>query len=614
MPNAGLKKKPISLVAWLVLILPAVLQAGTQPSITFGHNGKVTLYDKAWVYRDVSGQATLNEVLQKETQFRPASTTALGATTDAIWLRFRIDNRSGEDRVYFKPGMDYIKSLDIYSFTGYHSVRHIHAGIDTPFAARAIPVNAVLAMLSLPKEKVTVIYVRLQSENAITDFPELLTLEQVFLTTHRVNTLTAFYFGLMAALMIYNFYLFVLLKDPTYLYYVLYCLFWSLNMALIYGYTSEFIFLQPSVWNSTIVYCSFTLLFYTLFTYSFFGIRQQPQYQWLKYVFISLILVQQLPLVLWAAGKPVFAFILVKSISFACFPVFIGYSVYRFKKGYRPAIFYATGFTLFNLGIIFYVLKDSGNLPFNFFTGNMMIFSSAAEALIWAFALSSKLNFFKREAERVQQQSARQLEAYSKSLLVLQENERRRLAHELHDGVSQNLIIEKNRILRQMGKHPEQREILEKVKAGISETIEEVRAIAYGLRPVLLDRLGLTAALKKLAAEAEETGQFNMVTSLPDIDTFILPENSIHVYRIVQEALHNIMKHACATEASLRVSASYQQVKIEVSDNGKGLPQTENFAAGLGIIGIQERVKALNATAEFTNYHRGTRLTIEIPI
>jgi signal transduction histidine kinase len=611
MLNAGSKKKAITLLA-LFALLPAMVCAVTQPVITIGRNGKLGLYDKAWLYRDPSGRATLDDLLKKQLEFKPVSTTALGAITDAVWLRFRIDNRSGEDRLYFKPGMDYLKSLDIYTVTG-GPIQHTHAGIDTPFASRVIPVNTLLAMLSLPKGKVSVFYVRLSSENAITDFPELLSLKQVFLASHQLNLLTAFYFGLMAALMIYNLYLFMLVKDHTYLYYVLYCLFWSLNMALIYGYTSEFVFLRPSLWNTTIIYCSFTLLFYSLFTFRFFNIRQQPQYPWMKYVFGGLILVQLVPLGLYAAGEPVTAFILVKAISFVCFPVFIGYSIYRFNKGYRPAIFYAIGFTMFNLGVILYVLKDAGDLPYNFFTANMMIFSSAAEALIWAFALSSKLNFFKREADRAQQQSARQLQAYSKSLLVLQENERRRLAHELHDGVSQNLIIEKNRILRQLNKHPGNQEVLEKVRDGIADTIEEVRAIAYGLRPVLLDRLGLTAALKKLAEEAEETGHFNIVANLPDIDSLILLENSIHIFRIVQEALHNIIKHACATEVLLLITSDYQQIRIEVSDNGKGLPQTENLKAGLGIIGIQERVKALNATVDFTN-DRGTRLTIEIPL
>ncbi len=596
------------LMLFLLMLLP--FNSLGQPVVNFDKSGKAELYNKAFVYRDAGGQLTFKDVLIKS--FTPAVTTMFGVTADAVWLRFSIYNASADTSLYFDSGMAALRSVDVYQLNR-GKVKHLHTGLDTSFSSRDIPISNMVVPVVLPAAKITTLYVRYRSDNAVAPYPRLVSAKQLLLITHQINIVTMLYFGLIAALVMYNMFIFILIKEKVYLYYVLYCICWAINLAFVYGYTAELLFNEPSVFNNTIIFCSPTLLFYTLFTVNFFDMDKKLPGKRFRILISILIFIDLLPLVFYAAGQTNSGFILVKAISFVSFALFISYSIYRYIKGFKPAVFYGIGFTAFNAGIVVYVLKDAGMLPVNFFTYYVMLFSSAAEALTWAFAMSDKLNFFKKETERVRALSEKQSQKNKKSLLVFQEDERKRLAHELHDSVTQNLIVEKNRVLLQLNKMPEFKPTLEKIRDGLANTIDEVRAIAYGLRPALLDHLGLTTAIKTMVSELRNANNLIITTAIENIDNLLVQENHIHVYRIIQESFNNILKHANATKASLVISANEKNILIVISDNGRGLQHPDAVFVGLGMAGINERVKALNATVDFAG-NKGTVLTIKIPL
>lgn len=161
-------------------------------------------------------------------------------------------------------------------------------------------------------------------------------------------------------------------------------------------------------------------------------------------------------------------------------------------------------------------------------------------------------------------------------------------------------------------------EQLDAITAQTTQAIGEVREISYNLRPYLLERLGLTKAIKSLVNKIEEVHLLTIATRIDDIDGLFAPEAGMSVYRIVQESLNNIAKHAETNHARLSIEKAAGVVTIKIEDDGRGFdknaaPKTDAAKGGFGLLGINERVRMLNGTIEIKSaIAKGTKMTIRI--
>ena len=213
---------------------------------------------------------------------------------------------------------------------------------------------------------------------------------------------------------------------------------------------------------------------------------------------------------------------------------------------------------------------------------------------------------------------------FSRELIASQEGERRRIAAELHDSLGQRLIIINNLalfLLRPKGKvvsEEERLQTIEEIRGEASQAIEETRAISYALRPFQLDRLGLTKAINALTKTVSRASQIEIASDVEDIDDAFDEELRINFYRIVQEALNNIVKHSGATRGSVIVRRQKSSVILTVSDNGRGLPlepRQVSGPGGFGLTGMRERATLLKGSMQIKSDPTvGTTLTIEFPI
>ena len=223
---------------------------------------------------------------------------------------------------------------------------------------------------------------------------------------------------------------------------------------------------------------------------------------------------------------------------------------------------------------------------------------------------------------RLERQQAAQL-AFSRQVLERLEDERRRIAINLHDSLGQILLAIKNQALLAIQRLPDEagsRQRLEEISGASSQAIEEVRQITHGLRPYQLDRLGLTQAIRAAVGLAAETGSILFASRVEDIDGVFDKDAEIHVYRIVQEAVNNVLKHSAATEATVVVKRRPSVVSLSVRDNGRGFeadaPGAPNpSGAGSGLSGIAERVRILHGKMTVASRPgEGTSLTVEVPL
>ena len=215
--------------------------------------------------------------------------------------------------------------------------------------------------------------------------------------------------------------------------------------------------------------------------------------------------------------------------------------------------------------------------------------------------------------------SERALQDLTARLFMLQDEERQRVAAELHDGLGQSLAIIKNRA--QMGlrsqDNPERiMEQLEEISATAAASILEVREIAHNLRPYELDRLGLGAAIEAMVERVSNSTSISLSAELESVENFLAPEAETSVYRVIQEALSNVIRHSNATAARIEIRLSGRSMTISIHDNGKGIPVSSSngdSAGGFGLAGIAARVRGLGGSFEInSNPEGGTTLTVRL--
>jgi signal transduction histidine kinase len=226
---------------------------------------------------------------------------------------------------------------------------------------------------------------------------------------------------------------------------------------------------------------------------------------------------------------------------------------------------------------------------------------------------------------KLQREQAAQ-QAFSRQLIESQENERKRIASELHDSLGQRLIIIKNlALLLLQGRvgTPElaapQRKRVEGISTEVSEALREVKEISYDLRPYRLDRLGLTATLQVMIETASASSSIRFSSEIDNVDTVFAKPSEINFYRVVQECVNNVLKHSQAAHASVCIRHSHDRVTVTVQDDGRGFAadsrNLDSPLGGFGLTGISERAQLLGGKAIIQSApERGTTIVIEIAL
>lgn len=205
---------------------------------------------------------------------------------------------------------------------------------------------------------------------------------------------------------------------------------------------------------------------------------------------------------------------------------------------------------------------------------------------------------------------------FSRRLIESQEQERQRIAAELHDGLGQSLLVIKSRALLAMREDNLPTQVtaqLDELTAQTGAAIQEVREIARNLRPFQLDELGLTRALRGMITTVTQAAGLKLDLALDPVDGTLPLDLEINFYRIVQELLNNVAKHAQATETQISLHREPQELHLKVTDNGCGFdPSLQRD--GFGLRGIAERVRILNGHWSVqSNPGHGTTVEIKLP-
>ncbi|NLL04600.1 MAG: sensor histidine kinase [Clostridiaceae bacterium] len=210
-------------------------------------------------------------------------------------------------------------------------------------------------------------------------------------------------------------------------------------------------------------------------------------------------------------------------------------------------------------------------------------------------------------------------------IIKAQEEERQRVAREIHDGPAQsmsNIVLKAEICERLVDSEPTKaKKELKSLKTVVRETLKDVRKIIYNLRPMSLDDLGLIPTLQRYIHTFQEESKIAVNFKTKGVYEDIRPIISLTVFRLVQEAINNIKKHANATNVSINLEFLENELNLNILDDGNGFDteelniKKEDINSGFGLYSMRERVELLKGKFEVdSTIGKGTRLSITVPL
>jgi signal transduction histidine kinase/ligand-binding sensor domain-containing protein len=230
--------------------------------------------------------------------------------------------------------------------------------------------------------------------------------------------------------------------------------------------------------------------------------------------------------------------------------------------------------------------------------------------LLVAFLSIGPMIYYRR-VNQLKKEKSIQVE-FSKQLIQSQENERKRIASELHDSLGQELLVIKNLALLNKNKDDQ----FEEISKTAGQALDEVRRISYNLHPYQLDRLGLTKAIASMFVNIEGASGIKFDLSIDNVDGLFDKEKEINIFRIIQECVTNIIKHSDANNAQVIVENAEDVLLIEIADDGKGFDfeSAKSESKGFGLKNLDSRVSFLGGRLEFKSDEESkTQIKFKIP-
>ncbi|HEU4717610.1 MAG TPA: 7TM diverse intracellular signaling domain-containing protein [Bacteroidia bacterium] len=400
-----------SILVFALLLAPFFLAA--QDVVVLKDNAPVTsLVGHYEVFVDSTGNMSLGEVMHSGKFYKPLQPNPnFGITSSAIWARFTL-KKTGKARQLFSYGNCGSDSVILYETGGPTTGKQIMSGRDS-YRKREFGVNLALFSLAIPADSTRTFYLRVKDVPPVMMVLEAGTEESYFTYASLYNLLNGVFYGIILLMIIYNLFLFFTNRDPVYIYYVVYTLANGLFIAFVNGYLIYF----PH-WLNSLFFRLHTLapdllgLFAMLFTVHFLDIRKNAPRFYKPY--LSLGTLVALALVLDIAGRPHDGLKLVQlaGVAFSIASMVVAVIVYR--RGYKPARYYILGFGAYLCGLTIFILLDAGVVPYSVFARHAAQVGAAIEAVLLSFAIGDKINRFKKEKEKAQQEA----------LVAAQENER----------------------------------------------------------------------------------------------------------------------------------------------------------------------------------------------
>ncbi len=602
------------------------------------HQDRFSLASHLQIMEDPTGQMTIDDVSSTENahRFRPAPSGVLrpGWSNSTFWLRLTLANReTAEDqpRYFFDLAQSNIVAATMFHLLaqGGDRLAWREAG---PLDRHERPqrLRSQFSHFPLPalSDRPQTIYVRVRSFLAMEALPEVVTRTGFQDRVLAHHLLAGALLGILLLLALTNLANYFFLRSAVYLWYALLLisslLFLALSNGLLQDWAPDVQLFHLTGISGSMFGLAFIVRY--LFVRSFLPLKQLFPVG--DRVAMALTICAVPVVVILLAGYEVLPWIKIYVVlGMTRIPIFLWVGWNCWRGGFAPARLYFLANLPQSLSML-YFLADSVGLapPIPISIYYVQEAGIVCEAILLALALAQRVKVLRQEREGIEQAAQQESRENQERLRGLvgelvrgEERQRRALAEDLHDGISQNLATSLFSLrLMAEGSHDVKPPLpLPEVCDLLDSTLKQTRTLTFDISPPVLHDYGLGAALDWLARRVSERHglevSFRAQGNLPCRDESL----EANLFRAGQELLNNVVKHAAATRAEVSLTCSGSLVSLRVSDNGRGMednPMASANPGGFGLFSIRERLRALGGGLEIdSSPGQGCSITLSAP-
>ncbi len=525
---------------------------------------------------------------------KPPPTYILGDGSKTYWYRTTLsaEQMQGDNYILEIPH-PILDRVDVWFRQGEHTW-HYQDGEFRPFNDKTIK-DASLAFPVPAVKKALQVIIKVDSISPMTFSVWLW--EKAAWEQHQKNTLLWYgvVFGGVAILVLYNLFLAVSFRDIRYLYYIGYVLSLLMINAVIAGVSSQYLWPdRPGMSSRTLLtVVALTSTFGVLFINEVLNIKAYyPVWRRISLIVMLLAVPLALPELFGFLNLGIANPILAGSVMFIAnlgviYYLFITIAVYR--HGVKQARYFVMSFITFSIGYFIYYAYLLGIIVPNEWLAHLLELALLVEGLLLSFALADRVNVLAQEKAQIETQASDAQRYFAKRLITIQETEREAFSSVMHDTIGHGLLVLKQNLDAIGTTLPIQTEQLSEQSQHCRELLHEVRRVSHDLHPHLLKRLGLKVAIESTMERAFAHKEIEWHAEITNLPNTLEEMRQITIYRIVQECINNILKHAQATEVILVLQADEQNITVKIKDDGKGFDY-QSHRNGLGLSAIQGRI------------------------
>jgi signal transduction histidine kinase len=421
------------------------------------------------------------------------------------------------------------------------------------------------------------------------------------------NLVFGIYCGSIILLIVVSLFMGILNKKLIYLLYGLYTASLLFQVLISEGYGFMLFYPDATSFSSIArgVCAIVVLLFYILFTQSFLNLQHSlPKYNAFLGIFaliLTVISCSTILLINWHSSALYIAIYTMYSLIVIIFIATIIAGILSLKYNRIIAILYLIGYGFVIMGSLLFLLRKIGWIPHIFITRYGLVLGSVLEILTLGIGLALWTRKTLQDKYILEKSLLEKENELNKALLVGENNERQRIAQDLHDGIGVQL-----RILKQQLKNENDEKLVDKIA-------EEIRTISHNLMPSNIEHLGLVNLVQDVAHNLSASNQIEI--QVVSIDCPFLNDKNLglSLFRIIQECLQNAIKHSHANKIIVQLIGHHNELSITIEDDGKGMNDATTF--GLGLNNIKSRIEKLEGTCTLESDEKlGTLICLTIPI
>jgi signal transduction histidine kinase len=548
------------------------------------------------VMEDTSHNINVAEVVngQYDSRFVPSKEEVLNFrySTSTWWIKFKVKNEgTNRRRLVLGIASSNINQLSLYMAGPDSLMQQGPVGLDYPYDEEKIVFGDYAIPIIVEPGKEYTCYMQVRNRMASLRLPMKIWDGREFLRSHQAESIGwGVFMGIMLLIALFNIMVFGVLRDRVYLYYFIYVI-----ALLVYQLSGKGLFFQylwpgnPWINESAIIMFSILLVVSMLkFSQSFLEMpvkfpKVNPYINALMIlmlVYIPICFMRDIPLIQPVRMPLIQIFTFTPIIGIL---IMLASLVKGLREKHWASRMYVVAFTPLVLFSIAIALRNNHLIPYFPFFDVRIPLSFSFELIVFSFALAYRFKVLKDQQAHLLMEINEQRIQQFKAVIEATENERKRIAQDLHDGLGQLLSTAKLNVSSLEDSIVEDdRKQYENSMSLIDEACQEVRSISHNMMPSTLIRLGLLPAIKELADKINSAQQVRVEVTLEGFESRLNEEREIAIYRIVQEVLNNALKYAAATLIKIMLVKRADEVVVTINDNGKGF-NTDNIAQSKGI-------------------------------